>query len=90
MNAWTLPKDQPNTLSPKSKRDACTWPSAHADYREILDWLGRIDKPPRRTFVTHGEPAASDALRARIKQELNWECRVPEHLETVALNGAAS
>ena len=64
--------------------------SAHADYREILDWLGRIDKPPRRTFVTHGEPAASDALRARIKSELKWDCRVPEYLETVALDGAAS
>ena len=47
--------------------------SAHADYREILDWLGHVPKPPRRIFVTHGEPAAADALRLRIKDELGWE-----------------
>lgn len=62
--------------------------SAHADYREMLDWLGHIQKPPRRTFITHGEPAAADALRVRIKQELGWECHVPEYLETVELAGA--
>ncbi len=63
--------------------------SAHADYREMLDWLGQVKKAPRRTFVTHGEPAPSDALRARIKRELGWECHVPEYLETVELKGTA-
>jgi metallo-beta-lactamase family protein len=62
--------------------------SAHADYRELLNWLKTAPKPPQRVFVTHGEPAASDALRARIKRELGWECRVPDYLETADLNGA--
>jgi metallo-beta-lactamase family protein len=59
--------------------------SAHADSDEIMRWLGALPTPPRRTFVTHGEPAASDALRARIKHELGWDCLVPEHLQELRL-----
>lgn len=53
--------------------------SAHADGDEIIDWLGRFRSPPKRTYVTHGEPAASDALRRRIEEELGWACQVPEY-----------
>ncbi len=59
--------------------------SAHADASELVDWLRNFEKPPRCTFVTHGEPAASDALRMRIKDELGWEVHVPEHLEKIEL-----
>jgi metallo-beta-lactamase family protein len=37
------------------------------------------------TFVTHGEPTASDVLRQRIQDELGWPATVPEHLETADL-----
>lgn len=37
------------------------------------------------TFITHGEPTASDVLRRRIEEELGWPCKVPEHLEKVGL-----
>jgi metallo-beta-lactamase family protein len=33
--------------------------------------------------VVHGEPDASDALRIRIKDQLGWKVRVPQHGETV-------
>jgi metallo-beta-lactamase family protein len=56
--------------------------SAHADYAEILAWLRNFRRPPRQTFITHGEPVAADALRHRIEEDLHWSCRVPEHLET--------
>jgi metallo-beta-lactamase family protein len=59
--------------------------SAHADSSEILDWLGHFEVPPRQTFVTHGEPVASDALRHRIEEHLGWRSRVPTYLECVAL-----
>ena len=59
--------------------------SAHADYAEILDWLRNFGKPPRRTFVTHGEPAAADAMRLRIDETLHWDCTVPEHGQTIVL-----
>lgn len=59
--------------------------SAHADADGVLDWLRHFEAPPRQTFVVHGEPAAADALRHRIEEELGWPCRVPEHLETAVL-----
>jgi metallo-beta-lactamase family protein len=37
------------------------------------------------TFVVHGEPAASDALRHRIEEELGWRCMVPDHAQKVEL-----
>lgn len=55
--------------------------SAHADADEILGWLKGFGRPPRRTFITHGEPEAADALRRRIEEELRWSCVIPEYLE---------
>lgn len=59
--------------------------SAHADYSEIIAWLAQCPKPPRRLFVTHGEPAAADALRQRIEERFGWSVQVPEYREQVAL-----
>ena len=53
--------------------------SAHADADEILRWLRDFKQSPRMTFITHGEPAASDALRHLIEEELGWSCTVPDH-----------
>lgn len=58
--------------------------SGHADADEILGWLRR-GSTPQMTYVTHGEPASSDALRFRIDHELAWPVRVPEHLEKISL-----
>ena len=59
--------------------------SGHADADEIMAWMGGAMPKPAITYVTHGEPDAADALRARISRELGWQVRVPEHLESVAL-----
>ena len=59
--------------------------SAHADAEEILRWLRNFRRPPRMTFITHGEPTASDVLRRRIQDELGWRATVPEHLEKTDL-----
>ena len=59
--------------------------SAHADYAEIVEWLGQFNGKPRRTFITHGEPAAADALRRHIAENLAWDAEVPEYLKTVEL-----
>lgn len=59
--------------------------SAHADVDEIMRWLRGFKAAPRTTFVTHGEPAASDALRHRIEEELGWPCLVPDHGQKVEL-----
>lgn len=59
--------------------------SGHADAGEILRWLRGFKSTPRITFITHGEPAASDALRLRIEQKLGWRCVVPEQGQKVDL-----
>lgn len=59
--------------------------SAHADQREILDWLGHFKQPPRRTFITHGEPAAADALRRRIEEDFGWNVTVPDYRDEIEL-----
>ena len=59
--------------------------SAHADADELLDWASRFREPPRRTFITHGEPEAADALRMRIEETLKWQCSVPDYLESVEM-----
>lgn len=59
--------------------------SAHADADEILEWLALSPKPPGTVYLTHGEPAAADALRRRIEERFGWDCRVPEYLERAVL-----
>ena len=59
--------------------------SAHADREEILRWLGGFESTPRKTFVIHGEPSASDALRHCIDEKLGWAVGVPEHQQKVEL-----
>ena len=46
--------------------------SGHADRDEILDWLKALKRSPERTFVVHGEPDASDALRSALQDRLGW------------------
>jgi metallo-beta-lactamase family protein len=60
--------------------------SAHADSDEIMQWLGTFAKPPRQTFLVHGEPPAQDALKMRIESSLGWAVHAPQHGETVEVS----
>jgi len=55
--------------------------SAHADQAEILRWLRGFKKPPKETFIVHGEPPAQAALRDKIVTELNWKVVIPRWQE---------
>lgn len=59
--------------------------SAHADYKEILQWLGELKKSPTKIFVTHGEPKAAEAMKEKIKHKYKWNAITPEYQETVVL-----
>ncbi|CAM3586653.1 MBL fold metallo-hydrolase [Bordetella sputigena] len=59
--------------------------SAHADSDELMRWLRGFQEAPRRVFIVHGEPEASDALRERIQRELNWHATVPLQGQEYAL-----
>ena len=60
--------------------------SAHADYSEIITWLRNFKVAPKQTFLVHGEPAATDALRQHISEQLAWRVNVPDYLDTVSLD----
>jgi metallo-beta-lactamase family protein len=57
--------------------------SGHADSDGLMAWMRGLRKPPRQTFVVHGEPQAADTLRVRIQDELGWKVRVALQGETV-------
>lgn len=60
--------------------------SSHADYSEMVEWLRSAGKAPTRCFITHGEPAAADALRLHLAESLGWRAEVPEYGEVVQLS----
>ena len=55
--------------------------SAHADYQEILDWLSHFREPPRKVFLTHGEPEAASSLKFKIEDRLGWIVEIPEYMQ---------
>lgn len=59
--------------------------SAHADANEIMRWLSGFREPPKHSYIVHGEPNASDALRTRIIGELGWNCSTSAVNEQQAL-----
>src|SRR5947209_3996565 len=60
--------------------------SAHADWKEVLHWLEPLkDAPPRRTFTTHGEPEAAEAMAEHIRERFGWRVDVPQYGERVEL-----
>jgi metallo-beta-lactamase family protein len=59
--------------------------SAHADWKEVLRWLEGLPAPPRRTFLTHGEPESAQAMAAHIKERFGWTVEVPQYSERFEL-----
>jgi len=59
--------------------------SGHADADGLMQWMHSLPQAPKQTFVVHGEPDAADTLRLRIKDQLGWSVRVPQHGESVAI-----
>lgn len=59
--------------------------SAHSDYSETLKWLSCFEKAPKKTFITHGEIEAANALKEKIEHQLGWSCMVPHYLNKETL-----
>jgi len=59
--------------------------SAHADQGEILRWLKTFQKPPRMTYIVHGEPAGATALAQIIREQLKWPVEIAKYQQKVAL-----
>jgi metallo-beta-lactamase family protein len=60
--------------------------SAHAGKSELMRWLTGLPAPPRQTYLVHGEPAASAALKFTIESNFRWRVSLPAYLQTVDLD----
>lgn len=47
--------------------------SAHADQGALLNWLRGFHKPPRMTFITHGESTATEVFATALHDQLGWK-----------------
>ncbi|HEI8382009.1 TPA: MBL fold metallo-hydrolase, partial [Legionella pneumophila] len=59
--------------------------SAHADYLELLEWLTHLTNPPKKVFITHGEPHSAQSLKQKIEKQLGFSCTIPSYLQTEEL-----
>ena len=61
--------------------------SAHADRHDIDRWLDALRHPPRRTFLVHGEPHASEALRDHLVAQRGWPVEIARPDQRIILDG---
>jgi len=59
--------------------------SAHADQEDIMEWLKGFKRPPKKTWIVHGEPASCQALAEKICSELGWDASAAQDGATVEL-----
>jgi len=59
--------------------------SAHADWKEVVRWLEGMPTPPKKVFVTHGEPEAAEAMANRIRERFGWAIEAPQYGEKFEL-----
>ncbi|WP_040250576.1 MBL fold metallo-hydrolase RNA specificity domain-containing protein [Psychroserpens mesophilus] len=52
--------------------------SAHADQEGLLNWMKSIKNVPEKVYLIHGEPAALDVFRVKIKDTYGWNVCVPK------------
>jgi metallo-beta-lactamase family protein len=57
--------------------------SAHAGKSELLRWLTQLQTAPKQTYLTHGEPAAAQALQSAIAEKFPWKAAAAKYLETI-------
>jgi len=59
--------------------------SAHADQKDLMEWVGNFTESNPKVFVVHGETTSSSALAAKIREELELEAYVPAWKESLIL-----
>ncbi|MFA7653542.1 MAG: MBL fold metallo-hydrolase [Candidatus Magasanikbacteria bacterium] len=50
--------------------------SAHGDQEKLMDWIGGGKSLPKKVYLNHGEPAASESLQKRLIAELGIKTTV--------------
>jgi len=60
--------------------------SAHADYKEVLEWLSYFEKAPKKVFLSHGELESAVSLKKKIEDRFGWNVVIPKYLESYELD----
>lgn len=56
----------------KAKIETIDTLSAHGDYKDILNWLGELIRPPKMILLNHGSKSAQKNLQEKIKQKFGF------------------
>ena len=52
--------------------------SAHADHKELMNWMSEIRNKPKRIFIVHGEKESAEALQKGIEETYGWNSEIPQ------------
>lgn len=59
--------------------------SAHADQKDLLDWMKEIKNIPESVFLIHSEPSALDAFKVKIRDVYGWKVHIPKLEEVLEI-----
>lgn len=59
--------------------------SAHADSDELIAWCRGFHRPPKCTYLVHGDDPARRTLAYRLRNELGWQVHLPVEGESIEL-----
>lgn len=58
--------------------------SAHADQKDLLEWVSHFESRPK-VFIIHGEPTASEILAQKIRERFHLDVYIPRWKERLIL-----
>lgn len=59
--------------------------SGHADRQGLLRWLRALKTPPKKLFLTHGDPDASESFARTVRDQLSLDATIAKYGQTVQL-----
>ena len=51
--------------------------SAHADQKELIDWVSELKMSPEKIFIVHGEQASAGVLKAKLMETYQFDSIIP-------------
>lgn len=60
--------------------------SAHADLKDMLEWLSAFKNQPKKVFLVHGEESSALHMADKIRNDFNWDAQVPEYQQSFQLD----
>jgi metallo-beta-lactamase family protein len=60
--------------------------SGHADKNGLISWIKKIENPPIKVFLVHGEEDSIKSLSEALEDKLNLLCEIPYRNDAYLLN----